>query len=183
MFSCSLRPTLFSGDWGLLKTNQTWTFDLDIWVDAGVGAANNDIDWLMCFVVVESSTDSSVHSLETWENCLLLWRKFDRRLGLLYPCVRKNDGFVGLGEAVELTHHWRSSLLSSRLLLIFRKQVSIAVTQVVFSMTLKSSWCHRVLEWMIDSIDHHRRECWLPVPTSQDETTCLSDVSWRSVYY
>ena len=97
VFSCSRRPTLFSGDWWLLKTNLSWTFVLDIWVYAGVGPAKNDIDLLVRFVVVESSFGSSVHSLETWENCGLFWRNFDRKLGLLCPCGRKNDGFTGLG--------------------------------------------------------------------------------------
>ena len=69
-----------------------WLFELVL-----VGAANNDIDWLMCFVVAESSTGSSVHSLETWANCWLFWRNFDRRMGSLCPCGRKNDGFAGLG--------------------------------------------------------------------------------------
>ena len=97
VFSCSLRRTLCSGDWGLLKTHLSWMFALDNRVDAGVGAANNDIDWFMCSAVVKFFTGSSVNSLVSCANWLLLWRNLERRLGLFSPCGRKNDGFASLG--------------------------------------------------------------------------------------
>ena len=66
--------------------------------------------------------------------------------------------------ALEGRHRWQGSLLSCCFALSFGKTVSTDATRAVFLRTVRRSWCHRALELMIDSIDHHRRDCWLLVP-------------------
>ena len=56
------------------------------------------IDWFICSTVVKFFTVSSVNSLVSCAKRLLVWRNFDRRLGLFCPCGRKNNGFAGLGD-------------------------------------------------------------------------------------
>ena len=71
-------------------------FALDFRVDAGVGLQTTT---LMDYIINRRNffTDSSVNSLVSWAFCLLLWRNFERSLGLFFPCWKKNDGFAGLG--------------------------------------------------------------------------------------